>query len=415
MLRVVSKSVFDRSMIYHSLSSLPVFVSIVATRANDVVVWSIFKDAFHLLTQGKNTMSSGGRGMEENEDNERKLSNLRAILGDEIPKARLSQVLEASNGSLEHAIEIYFHQMQQTVQNPEVECATKSSSTMDKSPENTKASNSPRGMKIQSNNINTIVNKKRVQRKLSSPINGEKRPMAKQARLDSFFRLDSKNVPSSPMPILKAEGSPKIKASVNSGVPDSFSRNTSISKTISKPTGDDDYVEIPSKSVRDDVESKHGGLTKNSDASADSASICSFQRLCETLQEMTDTTKRLVKIKALETLIREIIDSKATPDVGSAPSEKCSVSIRASTLSSAIELVLGGMTSKPLNVSGSAVSKALQISLGISRNQISKAYRKYGDIGDSAASFFQKKDRFFVTSNRRQLSILQVAEVSRTM
>lgn len=386
-----------------------------ATIANDVVVWNIFKDAFHLLTQGKTTMSSGGKGMEENDDNERKLSNLRAILGDEIPKARLTQVLEASNGSLEHAIGIYFHQMQQTVQNPEVKCATKSSSTMDKSPENTKASNNTRDMKIQSNSTNTIANKKRMQRKLSSPINGEKRPLAKQARLDSFFRVDSKNVPSSPMSIPKAKGSPKIKASVNSGVLDSFSRNTSISKTISKPNGDDTCAETPSKSVCDDVESKRGGLKKDSDASPDSASICSFQRLCETLQEMTDTTKRLVKIKALETLIREIVDSKIIPDVGSAPSERCSVSIRASTLSSAIELVLGGMTSKPLNVSGSAVSKALQISLGISRNQISKAYRKYGDIGDCAASFFQKKNHFFVTSNRRQLSILQVAEVSRTV
>jgi hypothetical protein len=130
---------------------------------------------------------------------------------------------------------------------------------------------------------------------------------------------------------------------------------------------------------------------------------------------MTDTTKRLVKLSALETFIREIIESKTTTNVDSAPEERCDVSMRASVLSSALELVLGGITSTPLNVSGSAVSKALQTGLGISRNQISKAYRKYGDIGDCAASFFQKKTHFIIAPNRRQLSICQVAEVSRTM
>ena len=67
----------------------------------------------------------------------------------------------------------------------------------------------------------------------------------------------------------------------------------------------------------------------------------------------------------------------------------------------------------PLNVSGSAVSKALQTSLGITRNQISEAYRKNGDLGDCAARFFQKKTHFLINSNaRRRLSILQVTKVS---
>ena len=57
-------------------------------------------------------MSTGGNASDE------KLSNLRAILGDDIPTARLAQVLEASNGSLEHAIEIYFGQMQQQPSEP---------------------------------------------------------------------------------------------------------------------------------------------------------------------------------------------------------------------------------------------------------------------------------------------------------
>ncbi|KAL3915032.1 MAG: hypothetical protein SGILL_005836 [Bacillariaceae sp.] len=81
---------------------------------------------------------------------------------------------------------------------------------------------------------------------------------------------------------------------------------------------------------------------------------------------------------------------------------------RAESLTSTLYLILGGRTSKPLNVSGSAVSKGLQLSLGVSRTQLSKAYRQYGDLGDCAANFFQKKS-FFVTSSRH-LSVVQVSE-----
>jgi hypothetical protein len=371
-------------------------------------------------------MSSGRN--DDIEDNEKKLSNLRAILGDEIPKARLTQVLEASNGSLEHAIEIFFNQMQPAVpQHSEENSKGKSSSTITSVEDESvssetciidhphHASKNARDLEIpglgkNDKNTNTIVNKKRSPRKISSPDNSEKRSTTKQAKLDSFFRVNSNNSPSSPFSIQKAEGSKsqfekiakgtknsKTKASTTASFLDSSLRNSSTSKTttFSKPVGDDD------------VESNAGGLKNDNHIGADPTSFLSFQRLCETLQEITDTTKRLVKLKALETLIREIIDSKT--NIGS------DVSMRASALSSALELVIGGITSTPLNVSGSAVSKALQTSLGITRNQISKAYRKHGDIGDCAASFFQKKTHFVIASNHRRLSILQVAEVSRTM
>jgi DNA ligase-1 len=86
---------------------------------------------------------------------------------------------------------------------------------------------------------------------------------------------------------------------------------------------------------------------------------------------------------------------------------------KARTLTSALELVLGGCTKKPIGVSGSAVSKALTVTQGLSRNQLSKAYRKYGDLGDVAASFFQKRNSFFVSTSSskrsRRLSILQVS------
>lgn len=345
-------------------------------------------------------MSSGGN---VSNDNEAKLSNLRAILGNEIPKARLSQILEASNGSLEHAVDIYFNQMQQLPQcskrNPKGKYPQKETLFENESSETTvdrrhEESNNARDLKIPS----------------ASPDINRKIAMNKQARLDSFFRVDSDGAPSFPLPIQKSKGpkrrfdlktkggkKPKINASMTRGIIDLSSRNAPTSKAISKPASNN-------------LASKEVDVKNENPACENPVSFLSFQRLCETLQQMSDTTKRLVKIEALQTLIREIIDFKAIVDINIAPRENCNVSMRASTLSAALELVLGGVTSRPLNVSGSAVSKALQTSLGINRNQISKAYRKNGDIGDCAASFFQKKSHFIIASNRRRLSILQVAK-----
>ena len=361
-------------------------------------------------------MSSGGN--DDINDNEKKLSNLRAILGADIPNARLTQVLEASNGSLEHAIAIFFNQMHHPVSkhsegNPRGKRDESVSSETCIIDPPSHASKNARdveipGLETNDQNAKTIVNKKRSPRNISSPDNSEKGSTTKQARLDSFFRVNSNN-PTSPFSIQKAQGSEsqfdkitkgtqksKSRFSVTStSVLDSSLKNSSSSKATSKPVGDDD------------VESKAGGSKNDNHVGSDSTSFLSFQRLCETLQQITDTTKRLIKLKALETFIREIIDSKS--NIGS------DVSMRASALSSALELVIGGITSTPLNVSGSAVSKALQTSLGITRSQMSKAYRKHGDIGDCAACFFQKKTHFIIASNLRRLSSIQVAEVSRTM
>ena len=349
-------------------------------------------------------MSSGGNGTQASDE---KLSNLRAILGDGIPKARLAQVFEASNGSLEHAIEIYFGQMQQqpsqpTIRNPEVKCSPLTTSVGDESSPETITNNPGRGTQnatdpnTRDNSTTAVANKKRSQMNDRS----EKRAGAKQARLDSFFRIDSNNDLPSPSPIQSAKDSEgqldkgisdtniiTATSAMNSGVLSSTLRNTSTSKTIVKP--------------------KDGDSKKDRHTSEDPASFLTFQRLCETLQEMSDTTKRLMKLKALETLIREIIDYSEN-DANSATIEEG----KTRALSSALGIVLGGITAIPLNVSGSAVSKALQTSLGVTRSQISKAYRKNGDIGDCAALYFQKKTHFVIASHRRQMSVLQVIEVS---
>ena len=337
--------------------------------------------------------SSGG------DANDEKLSNLRAILGSDIPTARLAQVMEASNGSLEHAIEIYFGQMQQ--QPPEPPAAiperrsspTKATPAGDESPSKSSTS-------LQKQTLDTTTtsnsNRKRNQRPLSSPDTSEKRAGTKQARLDAFFRKPSQSPSKATKAFAKERIEPKsptTKIPADIVVLDSPSQNTKALKTNPKSNA---------------VNSKGANSKQERQTNVDPASFLTFQRLCETLQELSDTTKRLVKLKSLETFIREIIDHSFE----SLPTETSGVSVRARALSAALELVLGGITAAPLNVSGSAVSKALQTSLGVTRSQISKAYRKNGDIGDCAAMYFQKKTHFVIASHRRQLSVLQVAEVS---
>jgi DNA ligase-1 len=85
-------------------------------------------------------------------------------------------------------------------------------------------------------------------------------------------------------------------------------------------------------------------------------------------------------------------------------------------LTCAFHLILGFRSSNdqaPLDVSGSAVSKSLQTILGVSRMQLSKAYRQYGDLGDSAASFFQRKTYFvsLTVQPQRFKSIVQVYQM----
>lgn len=318
-------------------------------------------------------MSTGTGTVEE------KLLNLKAILGDHIRKERLVDILEASDGSLEHAISIYFnqkHQQKEDVQHVESNII-----------------NAVEGGSIENKSESS---KKRKPHKVSDPNNIEGKATSKQSRLDSFFRVDtSTNIGlDSSFPTRNTSQIDQKVGAVNDGVerclPDSklpVKNNSSISAI--------DVIIAP--------------IDKNN---TNPVSCVSFARLADTLQEMTNTTKRLVKLKALETLIGEIINTRNTLTIN-IDRRVNDVSAKAHTLASALELVLGGCTSIPLNVSGSTVSKALQTSLGITRNQISRAYRQYGDLGDCAASFFQKKTYFAISTNtRRQLSILQVAEVS---
>jgi hypothetical protein len=360
--------------------------------------------------------------MENENEKEEKLSSLKAILGD-VGNERLIEILEASNGSLDHAISIYFDQKHQ-----QVDINAKGGRSVENvAHRNSKQPPGEAETKYGDGISNSVKTKKRKPQKTCSRSNreGESTSTTKQSRLDSFFRVETStdNGLGNGFPARSTTTDREVeiingeRKNVERCHPDSSKRlNTATcdsSKKIHNMTTNKPATPIKKSPTKNKSTVSASGSVASKDDNCDQNNYTnpvsfSFARLAGTLQEMADTTKRLVKLKALETLIREIVSIDADVGLNDLP-------IRAHILASALELVLGGcITSKPLNVSGSAVSKALQNSSGITRNQISKAYRQYGDLGDCAASFFQKKTYFITISSNdhRRLSILQVTEVS---
>lgn len=301
------------------------------------------------------------------EKNSEAVETLQAIC-EGISENRAKELLDASNGSLERAIDIFFHQkadQEQTVVQP---------------------------------------NKKK-----RSPTTDNRE--GKQARLDSSFSTEIR------IESCAAEGSVNAKEKIEVIAIDDSAGDDDNSQIEAKLLNESAEKEVKEsivagfKSTRkplmdttehrrtsgSDKKSAHHFVSKISFSRTETLKPqLTFQRLSEALQQMADTTKRLVKLDVLQKVITEIISNADKPE-------------RAIVLTYALRLVLGLRTSTdqaPLDVSGSAVSKALQTILGVSRTQLSKGYRQYGDLGDSAASYFQKKT-FFVTSVR-PLSILEL-------
>lgn len=161
-----------------------------------------------------------------------------------------------------------------------------------------------------------------------------------------------------------------------------------------------------------------------------------YRIVTNTLAQLSATSKRTIKLQALQELFRGVIESLGgiTDDHDRTQDSKI--------LTYTIDLVLGKLstismkntkrngtsspestismstTPPPLQVSGSAVSKAVQTVTGASRKQLHDAYRRTGDLGDSGAEYFgqsKASSQFFVAAKREQEVYLTVANVHETM
>lgn len=303
-----------------------------------------------------------------NADN-RAAASLRAICG-EISDLRIQELLEAANNSLERAVDIFFHQQQEQQHQDE----KKSKEHQQRAREGEESAN----------------HKKR------SSTTPQSSP-AKQARLDSFFgNKSAKAELGTKRKVLPRESLDEVIAIDDDEVENDVTTvwDTKCGALESKAVIDPaSILSLPLQSKQNDAAKITANITTPTDAPCNAIS---FQYLSETLQQLADTTKRLLKLDILESFIREVIQHSELTE-------------QALVLTYSLHLILGRRSSDqtPLDVSGGAVSKALQTILGVSRMQLSKAYRKYGDLGDSAASLFQPRSTFFVTKVQ-SFSVVQV-------
>mmetsp|Transcript_26506 Transcript_26506/g.40231 ORF Transcript_26506/g.40231 Transcript_26506/m.40231 type:complete len:809 (+) Transcript_26506:83-2509(+) len=109
-----------------------------------------------------------------------------------------------------------------------------------------------------------------------------------------------------------------------------------------------------------------------------------YLRLAEAFTKMAETSKRLVKLDAMQNVLRDIIEA-----VGGIGGDEESRKEDAKVLQYAIELTVG--STLKLQVSGAAVSKAVITVTGASSSQLRSSYRKTGDLGDVAAMYIRNQ------------------------
>lgn len=347
------------------------------------------------------------------------LASLRAVLGDNVPQQRLEELLEASNGNLERAIDTYFHQQTQTI--PTVVAAApsaiKAAVHHDSKPSRKSAVvSSSRKRSFTSSPPSSSQAKGLGGTGKGKEKNNVGSPRIKQSRLDSFFSsLNKKQATTTTRKIAPAiMTTTATLTSVSLSNPANSTVEPRRASGMSTSTHMDDTrgYNVDKKETQEaTTNASTDGGDDDDDANTIDSSLVSFEKLAQVLQVMAETTKRNAKLAALESFIRSIWDTDLE---GSSykNNNNDDEEEKAKVLTSALGLVLGGRTVKPIGVSGSAVSKALCTTQGLSQNQLSKAYRQHGDLGDVAASFFQKRT-FFVSESslrRKSLSVLYVSQ-----
>ncbi|GKY99229.1 hypothetical protein MPSEU_000878200 [Mayamaea pseudoterrestris] len=293
-----------------------------------------------------------------------------------VSSSRALELLDAAGGSVERAVEIHLQQHDNTSQQQPA-----SKSTFQTPQKNTEASPQVSSSKRKTMNTpcqNTLLS-------FFSPRQGTKRP--------------------------KAGAKPNSEISIDRSA---MHASNNLDK---KPTPAEARQEKQMSAAEDDDDKYHSA----------SASL-PFSILAGAFAEMIATTKRTVKTNALIKLFTEIIEHVGGVHDGTNRQEDAVVLVRA------IDLILGKLSASSssnaatsndandaiiLQVSGSAVSAAVQSVTGVSRQELSNVYRKSGDLGDVAASLFlsTRQKQFFTTFTKPQapLSILKVHEQLRAI
>ena len=147
-----------------------------------------------------------------------------------------------------------------------------------------------------------------------------------------------------------------------------------------------------------------------------------YSMVVKHLGRVAGTTKRTLKLEALQALFHEALESMGWNKINSRGDGQPQLAVQARLLHMTLDLILGkltimtksksekavspsklgsGIVNVSLQVSGSAVSKALRVVLGLSPTQMRESYRRLGDLGDVAADALNKTKTvksFFVSA-----------------
>jgi DNA ligase-1 len=181
------------------------------------------------------------------------LASLQAICN--VSEERANELLEASNGSMERAVEIFFHQK-----------CTEDKKSPRKVPTNKKRPTPQKPTCKDSNNTRT-----------------------KQAKLHSFFHRNQSITPKK----IASVSQPELISIDDS--PEQAKRVSNVAKhpnVLKLPQTTDKKRSIEQKSLQSSIQFK---------------AEVSFERLSSTLQEMADTTKRTIKLDVLKSFILDFV------------------------------------------------------------------------------------------------------------
>ena len=193
-------------------------------------------------------------------------------------------------------------------------------------------------------------------------------------------------------PKIKAEGEPKIGRNTEN-------ENFAEYGNGNSPHGSPSPASIASTRARREPSSKGEQVDPR----------LRYNVLAQAFADATGTTKRNEKLNILKSVLMGVIEA-----VGGIHGDSLSREEHCHSLICALELICGkiSLSTKPeasvetvaLQVSGAAVSKAVQTVTGASKNRLREVYRETGDMGDCAAEMFspgQSVKNFFVANKSK--------------
>jgi DNA ligase 1 len=346
--------------------------------------------------------------MELNSNSPHSQSNARTIVDVcQVDEARAIQLLEATNGSVDRAIELHFHQI------------GNNNSTI------------PKNEVISSIDPSTVSKKREISStccNFTTPSTSKK--ISKHKTIDSFWGSSSTSIN-------------------NEHTLFDDNESACVIDCLSSTHKENEKNESNKPNNHPFPENQESGTIApinihfSSDKQCKEHQACSpdhsyreqypFAKVSRTLNTVADTSKRTIKFNTLKDLFLDIIQFLGGIHNHSSRVEEALV------LAYTFDLILGKISTAkiddgtelqnppkilslpqpiPLQVSGAAVSSAILTVTGISRQQLRQSYSKSGDLGDTAANFFgsmmsNSTKRFFVVqkekvNNKRCISVKDV-------